>query len=443
MRLPIVGIDITRLLRSAGLAIRSLWLHKLRAFLSVLGIIIGTSAVIALMAFGKGSMQDALEDIKRQGATNIIVRSIKPPEDSATSRRSMVASYGLKFADFHRLATLDGITRLVPMRIFPQEIRYLERMHMGRVVATTSAYAEVNQLFMAKGSFLTPEHDQKMSNVCVLGSLTADRLFPFEDPLDHSITLGTHQYRIVGIVKDRMPTGGTGGSQAAEDYNSDIYLPMETSRRRFGDIIMIRASGSRSGEKVELSQITLTVDADVDTDEGRERVKAMGILIREQVDAWHLKKDWVATVPLDRLEEAERQQDRFTRLLVLIASISLVVGGIGIMNIMLATVTERTREIGIRRALGARRKDITQQFLIEAVVQTTVGGILGVILGLSAVFFLPVIWAQFSDSKLPAVLHEWSVFISLGVSICVGVLFGWYPASRASKLDPIEALRHE
>ena len=426
----------SKLARSFELAVRSLWLHKLRAFLSVLGIIIGTSAVIALMAFGEGSMQDALDDIKRQGATNIIVRSVKPPDDSSTGRRTFVATYGITYTDYDRFGTVPEVVRMVPMRIFPAEIRRLERMHNSRLVATTPLYTEVNQLEPVRGRFLNEEDGEKLRNVVVLGSAVADRLFPFDEPLDQSIQIGTHFFKVVGVLKERMPTGGSGGSQAAEDFNNDVYIPLETCRRRFGDVIYIRQSGSRSGEKVQLHQVTLTV---TETD----KVRPAGELIKSMLERDHLRKDWAVTMPLDRLMEAERAKDRFTRLLVLIASISLVVGGIGIMNIMLATVTERTREIGIRRALGAKRRDITMQFLVEAVVQTTVGGTVGVLLGLTMVFTVPAAWEVVTKSPLPAKVHVPSIFLSLAVSIGVGVLFGWYPAQRAAKLDPIEALRHE
>jgi putative ABC transport system permease protein len=233
-----------------------------------------------------------------------------------------------------------------------------------------------------------------------------------------------------------MPTGGSGGSQAAEDFNSDVYIPLQTCKVRFGERIMIRQSGSFSGEQVQLSQVTLTV-ADMD------KVRPAGEVVRGLLEQYHTKNDWMLTVPLDRLEEAERAKDRYTRLLAVIASISLLVGGIGIMNIMLATVTERTREIGIRRALGAKRRDITLQFLIEAVVQTTVGGLSGVLIGLATVFALPPFWKWVADSHLPAKVNVLSIFLSVGVSVVVGVLFGLYPAWRAAQLDPIEALRHE
>jgi putative ABC transport system permease protein len=425
--------------RSLGLALRSLYMHQLRAFLSVLGIIIGTAAVITLMAFGEGSMQDALDDIKRMGATNIIVRSVKPPDDSSSARRTMVAMYGLTQADYEQFVTNLGtntITRMVPMRVFPQEIRRLERMHNGRTVGTTPEYAEVNQLELASGRFLIEEDDLRMKNVCVLGRATAEKLFPFEDPLGQTVRLGNYFYVIVGLLKERMPTGGTGGSRAAEDFNNDVYIPMSTCQRRFGERIRIRTSGSFSMEQVELSQITMTI-SEID------KVRPAGEVIRKLLERDHPKHDFAVTVPLDQLEAAQREKDRFTRLMAVIGSISLLVGGIGIMNIMLATVTERTREIGIRRALGAKRRDITLQFLIEAVVQTKIGGVLGACIGLGIIYWVPKAAWYWWELKLPAQVNVPWIFIALLFAIMVGVVFGLYPAFRASRLDPIEALRHE
>ncbi len=240
---------------------------------------------------------------------------------------------------------------------------------------------------------------------------------------------------MVGVINDRMPRGTLGGGQAAEDFNNDIYIPIRTCRVRFGEKVIIRQGGSRTAEQVELHQITLTIN-DI------SKVKSTGDVVRDLLERYHSKKDWEVSIPLDRLEEAERARDRYNMLLAVIASISLLVGGIGIMNIMLATVTERTREIGIRRALGAKRRDITMQFIIEAVVQTTIGGLLGTLSGLTLVFGVPMVTKLFMKSPLPAQLDPSSIFLSLGVAVGVGVLFGWYPAFRASRLDPIEALRH-
>ena len=421
--------------RSMVLALRSLWLHKLRAVLSVLGIIIGTAAVISLMSFGKGSMHDALEDIKRQGATNVIVRSVKPPDDGSSQRRSFVVNYGLTYKDYDNFLLIDSVVRSVPMRIFPQEVRRLHRMVNGRVVATNADYQHVNKIEVVEGRFLIdsdeiedPGDDNNMRNVCVLGADVADALFPFESAVGKTVVLNRHNFVVVGVLAERNAISGTGG--AAEEFNADVYIPLRTCRGRYGEKIYIRQSGSRSGEQVELHQVTLTIG-------DMTKVRAAGDVVRDMLERSHYKKDWGITVPLDRLEEAERAQDRYERLLLLIASISLLVGGIGIMNIMLASVTERTREIGIRRALGAKRHDITFQFLIEAMAQTTVGGLLGVLVGLAITFGTPLLF------YLPAMLHVESIFISLAVAVAVGVVFGLYPALRASRLDPIEALRHD
>lgn len=460
-----------KLRRSISLAAKSLWLHKLRSFLSVLGIIIGTCSVIALMAFGEGSMREALADIKRQGATNIIVRSVKPPDDSATAAKGWVTTYGLVKKDLKRFETLGAsISRVVPMRIFPTEARYLDRLANTRVIGTVPEYAAVNKLEMARGRFLIGSDDLhpgtdddedeiemndnlQMLNVCVLGAEAADKLFPFEDPIDKMVQMKSMRFLVVGVVKERMPTGGSGGSLAAEDYNRDIYIPFKTSTARFGEVISVRSSGARMNEKVDISQVTLTVDAEVDSPAGRKKVQAVGDEIKRMMEQYHPKKDYAITIPLDKLVEAEDSQNRFTTLLAAIAAISLFVGGIGIMNIMLATVTERTREIGIRRALGAKRKDIVMQFLVEAVVQTSIGGICGVLVGLAAIFSIPALYKWLAAKKmfaevfvrptLPAELHVPSIFLSLAVSILVGVAFGLYPAWRAAKLDPIEALRHD
>jgi putative ABC transport system permease protein len=423
--------------RSFVLALRSLWLHKLRSSLSVLGIIIGTGAVVTLMAFGEGSMQDALDEIRRLGATNIIVRSIKPPDDSSSQQqRGRAAIYGLTYEDYDRFGTIGTVTRRVPMRIFSQEIRNRQYFITGRAVATTPEYAVINKLDLANGRFLTEDDDHEMLNVAVLASNTADRLFPFGDPIGQSVRLGRYLYRIVGVLKERMPTGGSGGSQAAEDFNSDVYIPLQTCKVRFGERIVNRQPGSMTAEQVQLSQVTLSV-AEMD------EVRPAADVVKDLVERYHPRPDTKLTVPLDRLEEAEHARDRYTMLLAVIACISLLVGGIGIMNIMLATVTERTREIGIRRALGAKRRDITMQFLIEAVVQTSVGGLAGVSLGLGSVLAVPPLWKWLTGSPIPVKVNVPSIFVSLGVSIVVGIAFGLYPSWRAARLDPIEALRHE
>jgi putative ABC transport system permease protein len=426
------------------MAIRSLWLHKMRAFLSVLGIIIGTAAVIVLMAFGEGNMQDALDDIKRQGATNIIIQSIKPPDKANSNMKgSFYVEYGLTNKDYLALDTLPTVVRKVPMRIFRQEVRREGEMFLARVVATTEEYQQVNRFKMAAGRFLNDAQDKedygddkKFANVAVLGAGAAAALFPFENPIGQDITLNKQRWIVVGVVADRLPGGSSAGGSSREDFNEDIYIPYDSSMVMIGKKVMLRQAGSRSGEIVEYHQITVQV-AEMDD------VRPTGKIIEQILQRNHdTKQDWGMTIPLDKLEEAERTKDRYLILLAFIGSISLLVGGIGIMNIMLATVTERTREIGIRRALGAKRRDITVQFLVEAVVQTGIGGLLGVLLGMAAVFGIPFVAWHVFGAKYPALLNVFWIFVALGVSVGVGVLFGWYPSRRAACLDPIEALRH-
>jgi ABC-type lipoprotein export system ATPase subunit/ABC-type lipoprotein release transport system permease subunit len=420
------------------LALRSLWLHKLRSVLSVLGIIIGTAAVIALMAFGRGSMEDALEDIRRQGTNNVIVTSVKPTDAQPSAKPSWEVIYGLTWEDYDRFQ-MDAVVGRVPMRVFPCEVRHISRKADARVVATTEAYAKIHRLELAAGRFLRDGEDdadegdaQRLRNVVVLGSGLARELFPFEEAVGQTIAMNKAQYLVVGVLKDRTPHGS---GDTEEDFNADIYMSVRTCRVRFGERLLFRQGSNVLMENVELHQITLTV-AEID------QVRDVGAAVTELLKRTHPRKDWRVSVPLDRLKQAEDARDRYNMLLMLIASISLLVGGIGIMNIMLATVTERTREIGIRRALGARRGDITLQFIIEAVVQTSIGGLLGLGTGLGMVFGIPLVWRVFAEKPLPAQVDVSSIFLAIGVAVGVGVVFGWYPARRASRLDPIEALRH-
>ena len=313
----------------------------------------------------------------------------------------------------------------------------------------TAEYAVLNHLKVDAGRFLTARDSNPPENVCVLGAETARTLFPVENPLGRSIKIDNDFYVVTGIMAERDASAAIGGSLAAQEFNLDVYIPLSTLRMRIGDMVFTSRSGSRAGEVVELSQITLSLP-DID------QVEPAADVIRSMMEKYHDKVDYSVVVPKELLRQAELMRMMFNLLLILIAGISLVVGGIGIMNIMLATVTERTREIGVRRALGAKRRDIIRQFLIEAVVLTSVGGGLGVALGflikptvhvirVLLVRFFPDMTAALPPSimQLEPRIAPWSIFASLIIAIGVGVLFGLYPARRAAMMDPIEALRHE
>ena len=256
---------------------------------------------------------------------------------------------------------------------FRFELRMGNRTADAKLVGCVEDYFELNLLEMARGRWLTPRDRGK--KVVVLADDTAKRLFPYENPIGKTIWVGSEFYVVIGQTKPRTASAAIGGSLDARDYNLDAYIPLETLRHRVGDLVMKRVGGEFQGEQVELSQITVSVENIEDVDE-------TAAIIETLLKKYHDKEDYAVVVPKELLRQAERTRAMFNVLLVVIAGISLLVGGIGIMNIMLATVTERTREIGIRRALGATRQHIIQQFLIETVVLTASGGLLGVLFGL-------------------------------------------------------------
>ncbi len=418
--------------------------------MAALGIFIGTTTVIWLVAMGEGVSHQAQEQIKELGATNIIVRSKEPHAGGDTEdSSSRVKTYGLLRDDYRRIVSnIPTIRRAIPMRELRFELRLGDRTADAKLVGCSEEYRELNQLEIARGRWLTPRDRGK--KVVVLADDTAKRLFPYENPIDETIWVGSEFYEVIGQTKPRTASAAIGGSLDARDYNLDAYIPLKTLRQRVGDLVMKRVGGGYGfnfvGEKVELSQITVSVDSIEDVDE-------TAAIIETLLKKYHEEEDYAVVVPKELLRQAEKTRAMFNVLLVVIAGISLLVGGIGIMNIMLATVTERTREIGIRRALGAKRQHITQQFLVETVVLTAGGGLLGVLFGLlcGPVFRgLRGGLTMMSPDLLPPIVYTlepriapWSVALSLFISLGVGLIFGVYPARRAAHMDPIEALRHE
>lgn len=425
------------------LGLKSLFLQKLRSGLAALGIIIGTTAVIWLVACGEGASYQAQQRIKELGATNIIVKNVKPVSNDQ-SDNARVQRYGLLRSDYERMLTIPTVKRAVPMRDLTRKVRVGDRSVDANLVGCTSEYLELNRLDISRGRWFNA--GDRGENVAVLGAAVASTIYPVKNAIGKTIWLGSDLYTVIGQTRERSASVAIGGSMEAHEYNMDIYIPLSTVRKRVGDFIMERKPGSFTGEIVELCQVTVAVDKIDDVD-------VTANVIKTQLERFHDQEDYEVVVPKALLAEAEAQKAIFNTLLVVIAGISLLVGGIGIMNIMLATVTERTREIGVRRALGARRSHIVQQFLTETTVLTATGGLIGVLLGLC---IGPIVtglrWAcnTYSPELLPPILQTlepriapWSVILALCISIGVGLIFGVYPARQAAYMDPIEALRHE
>ncbi len=433
------------LLRTIKLSIKSLLLHPMRSILTILGIFIGVSSVIWLLAIGEGIGNQAQKQIAGLGAKNIIIRTIKPTGDKAQGSK-----YGLTRQDFERIVkTIPTLKKAIPIRILRKELRFQTRKIEGRLVGCSPEYSETSRLKILSGRFINALDMKSERNICAIAFEVADKLFPLGNALGNTLLIGNEYYRIIGVLQKRQASAGIGGSLAAEDYSSDAYIPIRTLWRRSGDTEVIQKPGSFQHEVVELNQITVQVDT-------QEHVMESAEIIRDTLKPFHLHEDYKITVPLELLEQARTMKLMFILFLGMIAAISLVVGGIGIMNIMLATVTERTREVGIRRALGAKRKDITRQFLIETMVLSIAGGLCGI---LGGVFCAPIVVAcrnllfriyPEKMNSLPQVIQEvqpelvgWSIPLAFVISVVVGIVFGVYPAMRAARLDPIEALRHE
>jgi putative ABC transport system permease protein len=282
-----------------------------------------------------------------------------------------------------------------------------------------------------EGRFFTDNDMDARTSVCVLGAEMVPALFPIESPLGKQVRVGANYYTVIGIIEARAAVANNDGSpDAAKPAMHRMFIPLETARLRYGEVLMRRRTGSFEAERVQLHEITVKV-------ESLDAVTGVAEAIKTLMERNHKKKDYEVVVPLELLKRAERTKQIFNIVLGSIAAISLLVGGIGIMNIMLASVTERTREIGIRRALGARRRDIIVQFLVETVILSGAGGILGVLLGV----IIPFVVSHTAGMK--TIITFWSPMLAFTISGLVGVIFGIYPAIRAAQMDPVEALRHE
>ncbi len=427
----------SRFRRTVQLGIRSLWLHRLRSLLTVLGIVFGVCSVIAMLAIGEGASYEAQQQIKNLGSQNILLKSVKPAEEEKVSNRqqnNFALEYGLKQEDIRRIRdTIPGIELVVPARVIRDYVWNITHRVDAEIVGTLPNHPATRNQSVAQGRFFNDLEMDAAAPVCVLGHDVALKLFPAEEALGRDVRVGLNYYRVIGIMEPRARSAASEASidgPAANAALGRIFIPLETARRRYGEILSRRRGGTYEAEKVALHEITVRVRRP-------ETVIAISEVVKDILARHHTRKDYEVVVPLELLRRAERTKQIFNLVLGSIAAISLLVGGIGIMNIMLANVTERTREIGIRRALGARRKDIITQFLVESVLLSGSGGLIGVALGIAIPFAVSAL------AHMKVIITPWSPIAAFTLSAMVGILFGIYPARRAAALDPVEALRHE
>lgn len=430
-----------RFKRTVKLGIKSLWMHRLRSTLTALGIIFGVSSVIAMLAIGEGASRQAQEQITRLGSRNIIIKTVKPPEEqTASGQEQSLQEYGLTYTDAERFRnSIPDVEVVVPIRRLSQQAWYRNRKVAIEVIGTVPWYPEMSPIQLRLGRFLSSIDMHHKQGVCVVDERVVRELFAFDDPLGQDVKIAGDYYRVAGIVSAQdlgsapgafenkmVPTQGQSGANIG-----NIYIPITTAKSRFGEIsIQFSGSTGRNAEKVELHEIIVKVGA-------MDKVLPTRDILDALLDRFHKKNDYQIIVPLELLRQAAHTKRIFSIVLGSIAAISLLVGGIGIMNIMLATVSERTREIGIRRALGAKKRDIIIQFLSETLLLTFAGGGLGIVLG----SLIPSLVTYFG--RMPTVITGLSLVLAFGISGAVGIIFGLYPAYRAANMDPIESLRHE
>ena len=417
-----------RLLRNIQLGIKTLWLHRLRSGLTILGVVFGVASVIAMLAVGEGASKEAIEQIRKLGSRNVILNSVKPLNDSSAGQQNQrVSVYGLLYDDDVRLReTIPTVVKTAPARHLNKSARIGDTAMDLRVVGTTSAWSDLVERPVIAGRVFNARDVAEARPVCVLTEHGARRLLATENSIGATVRIQGHIFEVIGIIETESATGGV----QTPDRPTDAYIPLSTCRERFGEMIIEMNSGSRTMEMVELHQIVAEVASE-------DQVEATAEAIRAMLTRFHETEDYRMSVPLALLRQAEETKRRFNIVLGAIAGISLLVGGIGIMNIMLASVTERTREIGVRRAIGAKRSQIVGQFLVETTVLSFVGGLLGILVGVA----LPGLITQFAG--MATVVTLWSLVLSVGISLGIGLIFGIYPALRAARLDPITALRHE
>jgi putative ABC transport system permease protein len=415
----------TDFLPELRLGLENLRAHKLRSLLTMLGMIFGVAAVVAMLSIGAGAQQEVMSFIEQLGVRNLIVEAKEAP-DGQTLQKVRKLSSGLSFQDLRIIQTnLEGISaasprkRFTPSKLLPRPLS----TDLPVVYGVTPSYRAIANLQVASGRFFDEAETTAAAPVAVLGEAATATLFGADDPIGKYVKVNDQWFRVIGVAGPQLTVQSDVAGIPAQDRNNLIYVPLYSS--------VFRLEDGQSAQKDEIDGIYLQMTQGAD-------ITGAAALIRGILDVAHRGAgDFTIVSPAELLAEQRRTQRIFEMVMVAIASISLLVGGIGIMNIMLASVLERTREIGVRRAIGARQRDVVRQFLIETTIISLTGGVAGILLGVGL-------------SQLIGMLAGWStivttgsIVLAFGVSVFIGIVFGLYPAVRASRLDPVKALHYE
>ncbi len=445
-----------------SIALEAVVAHKFRSILTALGIIFGVAAVIAMLAIGSGAKQEILDQMKLVGVNNIIItpktddpkKNQDSEEEEKGKQSSEKFSPGLSLADANSIAEIIPTVSKVSPEVIYESTIIAEGVNVyGKVSGVTPDFFDVFNLELEKGEMFNREQMIEGKAVCILGASIKNKIFPKKDPIGQYVKCGGVWLKVVGVLRSRSVTTELSENMGISDYNQGIYAPIQTLLLRYKDrsvvtTAMVRGGGtsvimgddfvsysSSSGSDDEISnQIDKIV---VQVNETSQITKTTEIINRMLKRRHAGVEDYVVQVPELLLKQEQRTKDIFNIVLGAIASISLIVGGIGIMNIMLASVMERTKEIGIRMATGATKKDVTFQFLSEATMISLSGGVIGIILGITLAKLITVIAGILTIVSLPSIL------ISFGVSASVGIAFGYMPARKAAMQDPVTSLRYE
>ncbi len=415
---------LSGILPELAMGLSSLLAHKLRSLLTMLGMIFGVGAVVAMLSITAGAQKEMMSFIDQLGVNNIIIEA-REAVDRNELQQTRAVSPGLTFRDFRAISeNVQGVEAMTPRKRFkPQRVLPKTAQEPPQLIGVLPNFIEINSLKLVAGRFYSQEENERSAAVCVLGESAKINLLGFDDAIGKFVKVNDVWLQVIGVLTPQASADSDVEGVQALNRNNLVIAPLNTVMRRFED--------NNSYLKDEIDGIYIKVLSGTDSVETSNVVRA--ILTATHKDAG----DFTVVVPAGLLEERRRTQFIFSVVMICIAGISLLVGGIGIMNIMLATVLERTREIGIRRAIGARQGDIIRQFLTEAVLISIVGGLIGIAFG-------------FTLSRLIASAAGWStvvtgssIAVAFGVSVGIGLLFGIYPAMQAARLDPIEAIRYE